>query len=140
MKQVVKNIRNDQHLLFTYESRPMSKNMKRYSTFYNLPTEDVLYCYGFEQMAQERLFIQSFRPMQVKAHILLLHGYYDHTGSIKLCHSLFGTKGFHVLTFDLPGHGLSTGERAVISDFSITPKAFVKSCIDTCHAILLLFM
>ena len=71
MKQVVENIRNDQHLLFTYESRPMTENMKRYSEFYHLPTEDVIYRYGFEQMAHERLFIQSFRPMQVKAHILI---------------------------------------------------------------------
>lgn len=118
MKQVVENIRNDQHLLFTYESRSMSENMKRYSMFYNLPTEDVLYCYGFEQMAQERLFIQSFRPLQVKAHILLLHGYYDHTGVLSSVIRFLVQKGFHVLTFDLPGHGLSTGERAVISEFS----------------------
>ena len=44
-------------------------------------------------MAQERLFIQSFRPLQVKAHILLLHGYYDHAGVLSSCHSLFGSKG-----------------------------------------------
>lgn len=118
MRQVVENIRNDQHLLFTYESRPLSENMNRYRTFYNLPTEDVLYCYGFEQMAQERLFIQSFRPMQVKAHILLLHGYYDHAGVLSSVIRFLIQKGFHVLTFDLPGHGLSTGERAVISQFS----------------------
>lgn len=117
MKQVIESIRNNQDLFFTYESRPMTENMKRYSEFYNLPTEDVKYRYGFEKVAQERLFIQSFRPAQVKGHILLLHGYYDHAGVLSAVIRFLVQKGFHVLIFDLPGHGLSTGERAVVSEF-----------------------
>lgn len=118
MKQVIENIRNNQHLQFTNESRPMTKDIKRYCQFYNLPIEDVVYSYGFEQIAHERLFIQSFRPLQVKAHILLLHGYYDHTGVLSSVIRFLVRKGFHVFSFDLPGHGLSTGERAVVSEFS----------------------
>ncbi len=84
----------------------MAENMKRYSEFYNLPTEGLMYRYGFETVAHERLFIQSFRPLQIKAHILLLcHSYYDHAGVLKYGYSFFDSKGFHVLTFDLPGHG-----------------------------------
>ena len=118
MKQVIKNIQNDQHLLFTYDSRPMTENMKRYSEFYNLPTEGLMYRYGFESIAHERLFIQSFRPLPVKAHILLLHGYYDHAGVLSTVIRFWVQQGFHVLTFDLPGHGLSTGERGAVSEFS----------------------
>ncbi|MED3816129.1 hypothetical protein P4573_28435, partial [Priestia megaterium] len=61
MKQVIKSIQNDQHFRFTYDSRPMNENMKRYSEFYNLPTENIMYRYGFESFVHERLFIQSFR-------------------------------------------------------------------------------
>ena len=119
MKQVIENIRNDGHLLFTYNSRPMTEQMQRYSEFYHLPTEDVIYRYGYEQVAHERLFIQSFHPVEVKGHILLVHGYYDHTGVLSATIRFLVQKGFHVLTFDLPGHGLSTGERATISEFSL---------------------
>ncbi|YBV93358.1 alpha/beta hydrolase (plasmid) [Bacillus sp. PK9-021] len=119
MKQVIKNIQSDQHLHFTYNSRPMNENMKRYSEFYNLPTENIMYRYGFESFIHERLFIQSFRPLPVKAHILLLHGYYDHAGVLSTVIRFLIQQGFHVLTFDLPGHGLSTGERGAISEFSL---------------------
>ncbi|WP_165351649.1 alpha/beta hydrolase [Priestia megaterium] len=119
MKQVIKNIQNDQHFRFTYDSRPMNENMKRYSKFYNLPTENIMYRYGFESFIHERLFIQSFRPLPVKAHILLLHGYYDHAGVLSPVIRFLIQQGFHVLTFDLPGHGLSTGERGAISEFSL---------------------
>lgn len=118
MKQVIKNIQNDQHH-FTYDSRPMNENMKRYSEFYNLPTENIIYRYGFESFVHEQLFIQSFRPLPVKAHILLLHGYYDHAGVLSTVIRFLIQQGFHVLTFDLPGHGLSTGERGAISEFSL---------------------
>ena len=119
MKQVIKNIQSDQHLHFTYNSRPMNENMKRYGEFYNLPTENIMYRYGFESFIHERLFIQSFRPLPVKAHILLLHGYYDHAGVLSTVIRFLIQQGFHVLTFDLPGHGLSTGERGAISEFSL---------------------
>ncbi|MET1122418.1 alpha/beta hydrolase [Priestia megaterium] len=119
MKQVIKSIQNDQHFRFTYDSRPMNENMKRYSEFYNLPTENIMYRYGFESFVHEWLFIQSFRPLPVKAHILLLHGYYDHAGVLSTVIRFLIQQGFHVLTFDLPGHGLSTGERGAISEFSL---------------------
>lgn len=119
MKQIIENIQNDQSLVFTYDSRPMTENMKCYSAFYNLPTEGLAYRYGFEPVAHERLFIQSFRPRQTKAHILLLHGYYDHVGMLSSVIHFLVQQGFHVLTFDLPGHGLSTGERGTVSEFSL---------------------
>lgn len=118
MKQVIENIRNDPHLLFTYDTRPMTENIKRYSEFYHLPTEEVMYRYGYEKVAHEWLFIQSFCPVHVIRHVLLIHGYYDHTEVLSASIRFLVQKGFHVLTIDLPGHGLSTGEHAVVSEFS----------------------
>ncbi|MGK0441144.1 MAG: lysophospholipase [Pseudohongiellaceae bacterium] len=54
---------------------------------------------------------------QSKGCILIVHGFYDHTGLynhlIKNCLQ----QGFDVLAFDLPGHGLSSGQRASIASF-----------------------
>ena len=48
----------------------------------------------------------------------IVHGYYDHAGLyghlIKYCLE----RNFSVVIFDLPGHGLSTGEPASISSFA----------------------
>lgn len=57
------------------------------------------------------------------ANLLLMHGYFDHTG---LFGKLIGwalEAGCNVLMFDLPGHGLSSGEPAAISDFSEYSRA-----------------
>ena len=61
----------------------------------------------------------------------LLHGYYDHTGTLKnlIRHCL--DAGLNVAVFDLPGHGLSSGERVSIDDFaaySTALKDFIRTC------------
>lgn len=49
--------------------------------------------------------------------VMLLHGYFDHTGLFgPLIRYLLG-RGYGVICFDLPGHGLSSGERASITSF-----------------------
>ncbi len=49
--------------------------------------------------------------------VLLLHGYFDHTGLFgHLIHHCL-TLGFSVVIFDLPGHGLSSGPPASIDSF-----------------------
>jgi lysophospholipase len=65
-----------------------------------------------------RLAVQQWRQPGAVANLLIVHGYYDHTG-------LFGRliewgleHRCNVVAFDLPGHGLSTGTPAVIDDFA----------------------
>ena len=53
-----------------------------------------------------------------RATCFLFHGYFDHAG---LYGHLIGhclQRGFNVVIYDLPGHGLSTGERASIGSFA----------------------
>lgn len=118
MKQIMENIRNDNQLLFPHASSEMNENIRRYTVYYRLPIKQVSYRYGYERVRDERLFVQSFRPEGAKGHILLLHGYYDHAGVLNETIRYFVHKRFHVWAVDFPGHGLSTGERASISDFS----------------------
>lgn len=64
-------------------------------------------------------------PEACSGTVVIVHGYYDHTGlfghSIELCLSL----GYSVLIFDLPGHGLSSGDPASISSFDHYSQALV---------------
>lgn len=53
-----------------------------------------------------------------RANLLLLHGYFDHTGLYDKLIAYGLSRNCNVLIFDLPGHGLSSGEPAVIDDFA----------------------
>jgi alpha-beta hydrolase superfamily lysophospholipase len=50
--------------------------------------------------------------------MLLVHGYFDHTGLFGKLIEYALQRNCNVLAFDLPGHGLSSGDAAVIDDFS----------------------
>lgn len=49
--------------------------------------------------------------------VLVVHGLFDHTGLFLHLVRAYLNAGFNVLALDLPGHGLSQGERACIDDF-----------------------
>ena len=72
-----------------------------------------------------------FAPLKSHGTVFLLHGYFDHTGILKnlIRHCL--DSGLAVACFDLPGHGLSTGQRGAIEDFSqyvSVLENFIKIC------------
>ncbi|HCS42750.1 MAG TPA: alpha/beta hydrolase, partial [Pseudomonas sp.] len=61
---------------------------------------------------------QFWWPQQAKATLFLFHGFYDHTGLYRHVIEWALDQGFAVIACDLPGHGLSSGERASIKDFA----------------------
>lgn len=66
-----------------------------------------------------RLAVQMYRPPgAVQGTCIILHGYYDHMGLYGHLYSWALQQGFCILTCDLPGHGLSSGERASIGSFA----------------------
>jgi alpha-beta hydrolase superfamily lysophospholipase len=72
---------------------------------------------GYLDAARQRLAVHILQVPAARGNLLLVHGYFDHVG-------LFGhlirfglERGYNVVAFDLPGHGLSTGAAAVIEDF-----------------------
>ena len=52
------------------------------------------------------------------ATLFLIHGFYDHMGLYRHVVEWGLNHGFVVIACDLPGHGLSSGERASINDFA----------------------
>lgn len=78
---------------------------------------------GTIQSGIHTLAVHHWRQPNACANLFIVHGYFDHTG-------LFGKlvqwgldAGCNVVIFDLPGHGLSSGEPAVIDDFADYSRA-----------------
>ncbi|MGA2916088.1 MAG: alpha/beta hydrolase [Sedimentisphaerales bacterium] len=91
-------------------------SVEKYLDFYGLEADGHKFVpfksNGFE------LAGQLFKPKEYKATVVILHGYLGHYGTFgKYTKHLLET-GFAVAAYDLPGHGLSSGEPAVIDDFS----------------------
>jgi alpha-beta hydrolase superfamily lysophospholipase len=64
-----------------------------------------------------RIATQYWIPPQARGTLLVVHGYYDHVGIYDKVIAFGLEQGLAVLAFDLPGHGLSSGERAAIESF-----------------------
>ncbi len=71
-----------------------------------------------------RLAAHVFHVPDAQGTVLLQHGYYDHVGLYghMIRHCL--RQGFNVFAYDLPGHGLSTGDRAAITSFQQYDQVF----------------
>ncbi|AEX84554.1 hypothetical protein XO10_00795 [Marinitoga sp. 1135] len=75
-------------------------------------------------------FIKDSKP---KATFVIVHGLGEHSGRYKPFIEMLLERNFQVITFDLPGHGLSEGKRGHIKDFykiyeyieEITPDKFI---------------
>jgi alpha-beta hydrolase superfamily lysophospholipase len=78
---------------------------------------------GFVHSGEFRIATHQWRQRDARANLLLLHGYFDHTGLYAKLIAWGLEHHCNVLIFDLPGHGLSTGEPAVIDDFSAYSRA-----------------
>lgn len=98
-----------------------------------IPSRDIqAYCrlYGFDQLNCEhwqgyikmplfKLHVQVFQPKveKIQGTVCLLHGYLEHSGIYQPIIKELLEQGFSVVTYDLPGHGLTDGSPANIKSF-----------------------
>jgi alpha-beta hydrolase superfamily lysophospholipase len=102
-----------------------------YFQYYNINFGVVEHYFGTFQSNTNYLFSNIYKPRNPKGTIFLIHGYNDHSGLMSNLVGNFLNRGFAVALFDLPGHGLSSGERSSIHDFSdyvLVLKDFIKIC------------
>jgi len=59
-----------------------------------------------------------FEPREYKSVVFVLHGFLSHCGLCRHIIEYLIRRGYAVACYDMPGHGLSTGEPAGIEDFS----------------------
>lgn len=60
----------------------------------------------------------SLPSAQVRGTVFIVHGYYDHSGLYTHLIRYFLEHNVSVMIFDLPGHGMSSGQPASIDSFS----------------------
>lgn len=96
--------------------------LQGYQALYGLNQLDCHHWQGYVDVAQDkfRIHVQVFAPQntdEIKGTVWLLHGYLEHSGIYQPIIKELLDQGFSVLTYDLPGHGLSSGAVAGIEDF-----------------------
>lgn len=78
---------------------------------------DVRYRAGTVTSADFTLVAHSWEQPGATSNLLVVHGYFDHSGLYGRLIENGLAQGCNVLAFDLPGHGLSSGDRGVIGEF-----------------------
>jgi alpha-beta hydrolase superfamily lysophospholipase len=86
--------------------------------------EGVSHFAGLLKTPKFDIAVQLWRQPSARGTALLLHGYYDHTGIYGSLIEYCLSQGLDVVIFDLPGHGLSSGERAAIGSFQEYDEVF----------------
>jgi len=106
------------------QRRALSEEMVAYCRFYGLDLwvehPEVAYHQGYVTTGGHDVMVHYFRlpePRVERGTVFILHGYFDHVGLYsQLIDRCLGA-GFDVLTYDQPGHGLSSGTPAAIGSF-----------------------
>jgi len=87
-----------------------------YFHFYSLNPTQAQHWFGSVQSGSNTLAVHVFKPKNPRGTTVLLHGYFGHTGSLKKLIRECVMHNYAVVTFDLPGHGLSSGPRMETGD------------------------
>lgn len=100
--------------------QPLSEAALAYQRFYGLdfPGRSLRKGLGRFDVDGYELVCQVWWPERARATLFMFHGFYDHTGLYRHVIEWALDQGFAVIACDLPGHGLSSGERASIRDFA----------------------
>lgn len=91
-----------------------------YTNHYNLPGQEpeLNFYLGTLEVNQQSIFSAAWEPPVSKGTAIIVHGYLDHLGLFSPLINHLLNQDLTVVCFDLPGLGLSDGERASIDDFA----------------------
>ncbi len=96
-----------------------AESVRTYLHYYGLDMGDgVRHRFGTFESGEWVLAGHLYEPGEYRGTVILLHGYLNHCGQFRHLVRRLLEEGYAVAMYDMPGHGLSSGERAVIDDFS----------------------
>lgn len=95
--------------------------LERYIAFYGLDFSarfpSLKYHLGTVESCGYTLAVHQWTQQNASSNLLLVHGYFDHTGIFGKLVEWGLSQNCNIVIFDLPGHGLSSGEQASIENF-----------------------
>jgi alpha-beta hydrolase superfamily lysophospholipase len=113
----------------------LSPVQKRYLHYYQIDfsahNDNISHHIGSLAIGGYQLATHIYKQADAKGTALLVHGYYDHVGIYGSLIEFCLQQGLNVVAYDLPGHGLSSGDRAAIASFAEYDGIFdgmVKQC------------
>lgn len=125
-----KVIEQIQSLDFENLDEPMPELVQTYNAFYGLDFENRLsgltHQVGTFKVQDFNIVAHVFKLENAKGTVFLQHGYYDHVGLYGHLIEHLLEQGFNIFVYDLPGHGLSSGERAAIESFQQYDAVFCR--------------
>lgn len=113
-----------------------SSELKKYQDFYGMDFRQEII--GLEQRIgwikcdDHHIVLQTFRPPEARATVFVFHGYFDHAGLYRHLIRHLLAEACAVVIYDLPGHGLSSGPRAVIDSFRHYQNV-LSACLALCE-------
>lgn len=94
-----------------------SEYFQRFLEYYDINFKDIDIDSEYINFKQYSIIVYHFKPENPLGTVFLVHGYYDHVGIQKNLIKELLQNRYEIITFDLPGHGLSSGKRADIDTF-----------------------
>lgn len=91
--------------------------LEYYGIHFSKTEKSVKHHFGSMDLAGFNIAVHFFHQSKLAPTVLLIHGYTDHVGLYNYLIGRLLKEGFNVLAYDLPGHGLSSGEPAAIGSF-----------------------
>ncbi|HET8710244.1 MAG TPA: alpha/beta hydrolase [Spongiibacteraceae bacterium] len=110
--------------LFTVtDASPPGDAERNYFQFYGIDFEnqiaDCRHFFGHFNSSKYDIVVHYFSlGTKAKGTCFIFHGYFDHSGLFRHVIDYCLRRNLDVVIYDLPGHGLSTGERVSIASFS----------------------
>ena len=108
-----------------------SRQTREYFKFYDLMPAGAIHFFGTFCSGGNQLVAHIYRPQCSQGSVILVHGYYDHAGIWKNLLSHLLSRHYTVAIFELPGHGLSSGDRIstrCFSEYRTAVRDFVLLC------------
>lgn len=111
--------------------------LSKYHSFYGFDflNDDCKKLVGWVDSSEFRVVLQTFIPRDPIGSVLIMHGYFDHAGIYGHLIRFLIEQGFAVAIHDMPGHGLSSGKRTSITDFS-QYQAVLDSVLSACKPLM----
>ena len=98
--------------------------LRHYGIHFSESVEGLAHQLGRIETPTHTIAAHLWMPLDAKGSAIVIHGYYDHVGLYRHLIRFLLDRHLAVLSFDLPGHGLSSGEPATIETFDHYVDAF----------------